>query len=95
MRSRVNAYCVTQIAKIGPMSLETPSQRLKWARKQHGKYPSPTDAARAFGWKVSTYLGHENGDRNPSRATAKRYGRAYHIRWEWILEGEGVPSLGT
>jgi hypothetical protein len=73
------------------MVLDSPAARLKWAREQHGKYGTPTDAARAFGWPVSTYLGHENGDRNPSREAAKRYGRAYRVRWEWVLEGEGPP----
>lgn len=76
------------------MNQQTPSQRLKWARQQHGLYDTPTDAAKAFGWTVSTYLGHENGDRNPSRAAAKRYGRAYRVRWEWLLEGEGSPTPG-
>jgi phage repressor protein C with HTH and peptisase S24 domain len=70
------------------------SDRLQWARKNHGKYKSPTDAARAFGWTVSTYLGHENGDRNPSRNTAKKYAKAYRVRWEWLLEGEGKPITG-
>lgn len=74
------------------MPLETPAERLQWARKQHGKYTTPTEAARAFGWKVSTYLGHENGDRNPGRESAKRYGRMYRVRWEWLLEGEGSPT---
>lgn len=76
------------------MSLDSPAKRLQWAREQHGKYSTPTDAAKAFGWTVSTYLGHENGDRNPSRAAAKRYGRAYRVRWEWILEGDGPPRNG-
>jgi transcriptional regulator with XRE-family HTH domain len=74
------------------MVLDTPAQRLLFARKKHGKYRRPTDAAKAFGWTVPTYLGHENGDRNPSRAAAIRYGRAYGFRWEWILEGEGAPQ---
>jgi len=73
------------------MALDTTDKRLKWARERHGKYNSPTDAARGFGWTVSTYLGHENGDRVPSRDAAKRYGKAYGIRWEWLLEGEGEP----
>lgn len=76
------------------MNLPTPGQRLKWAREQHGSYRTPTDAAKAFGWTVSTYLGHENGDRNPSRNAAKRYARAYRVRWEWLLDGEGAPALG-
>jgi transcriptional regulator with XRE-family HTH domain len=75
------------------MTLDSPADRLRWAREQHGKYSSPTAAARAFGWPVSTYLGHENGDRNPSRPAAKRYARAYRVRWEWLLEGEGAPRL--
>lgn len=77
------------------MALDTPAERLQWARKKHGQYKRPTDAAKAFGWTVPTYLGHENGDRNPSRAAAKRYGRAYGIRWEWILDGEGPPQNKT
>lgn len=74
------------------MSIQTPAERLLWARERHGIYKTPTEAAKAFGWTISTYLGHENGDRNPSRAAAKRYGRAYRVRWEWILEGEGSPT---
>lgn len=74
------------------MALDTPARRLQWARKRHGKYDNPTDAARAFGWTVSTYLGHENADRNPSREAAKKYAKAYRVRWEWLLEGEGPPT---
>lgn len=92
MRSQVNANCVTHIAKIGAMPLDTPADRLRWARSKHGQYSNPTDAARAFGWTVSTYLGHENADRNPSRDAAKRYARAYGVRWEWLLEGDGGPT---
>lgn len=91
LRSHVNAPCVTHIAKIDLMAIDTPASRLVWARKHHGKYNIPTDAARAFGWTVSTYLGHENGDRNPSRAAAKKYARAYHVRWEWLLDADGEP----
>lgn len=74
------------------MGLDSPAERLRWARTQHGIYKTATDAARAFGWPVSTYLGHENGDRNPSRDASKRYGRAYRVRWEWLLDGEGMPT---
>lgn len=72
--------------------MRTSAERLQWARKRAG-YETATEAARAFGWTVSTYLGHENGDRNPSRAASKRYGTAFKVRWEWLLEGEGQPSL--
>lgn len=74
------------------MDLDSPAKRLRWARQQHGQYSTPTDAAKGFGWIVSTYLGHENGDRNPSREAAKRYARAYRVRWEWLLDNEGAPS---
>ena len=76
------------------MRLMAVGDRLQWARKNHGKYKSPTEAARAFGWTVSTYLGHENGDRIPSRNLAKKYAKAYRVRWEWLLEGEGKPTSG-
>lgn len=75
------------------MKLDTPAARLRWARERHRKFDSPTDAARERGWTVSTYLGHENGDRNPSRDAAKRYAKAYGVRWEWLLEGDGNPDL--
>lgn len=74
------------------MRLDTPAARLKWAREKQGKYKTPTDAAKGFGWTVSTYLGHENGDRNPSRQAAKKYAKAYRVRWEWLLDGEGSPT---
>jgi SOS-response transcriptional repressor LexA len=74
------------------MALDTAAKRLQWARRRHGKYDNPTDAARAFGWTVSTYLGHENGDRNPSRDAAKKYAKVYRVRWEWLLDAEGAPT---
>lgn len=73
------------------MKLATPGERLRWARKR-AKYDDATSAANAFGWTVSTYLGHENGDRNPSRKKAMQYADAFRVRWEWILEGEGQPT---
>ena len=75
------------------MNETTPGERLRKARIKAG-YESGSDAARARGWKVSTYLGHENGDRVPRRNTAKRYARAFKVGWVWILEGDdaGVPK---
>jgi transcriptional regulator with XRE-family HTH domain len=76
------------------MDLDSAAKRLRWARQQHSQYKTPTEAAKAFGWKASTYLGHENGDRNPSRDAAKRYARAYRVRWEWLLDNEGPAVAG-
>lgn len=73
------------------LDLSTTNGRLKWARIRDGRFGTGTAAAEAFGWTISTYLGHENGDRNPSREAAQRYASAYGVRWEWILEGEGHP----
>lgn len=72
------------------------AKRLRWAREQHGVYKghgAPTAAAEAFGWKVSTYLGHENGDRTGARAaTVKKYAKAYKVDWQWLLYGTGSPK---
>lgn len=72
--------------------MDSPAERLQHLRKKAG-FATATDAARAYGWTVSTYLGHENGDRSPGRESAKRYAAAYKVRWEWILEGEQRPVL--
>jgi transcriptional regulator with XRE-family HTH domain len=92
MRSVVNAYCVTHFAKVVGMALDSPGKRLIWSRERHGKHKTATEAARAYGWTVPTYLGHENGDRNPSRGAAKMYAKRYGVRWEWLLDGEGPAA---
>lgn len=74
------------------MELDTPAQRLKWARETKTKYETATAAAKAFGWPVPTYLGHENGDRVPSRKAAIKYGAAYKVPWAWLLEGGPLPG---
>src|SRR5690349_11202663 len=80
-----NAMCETE-------EMDTPAKRLRWARENRSNYDTATKAALAHGWTVSTYLGHENGDRNPSRTAAKRYGDAYRVPWVWILEGGPIPD---
>ena len=69
-------------------------ERLKSARIAAG-YAVASDAARAFGWPISTYLGHENGDRSPSRAAAQKYAAAFRIRAGYLLYGEGMSSEPT
>lgn len=83
-----NAKC-----KDAGMELDTPGKRLRWARKERGKFETAAAAAHAYGWNVSTYSGHENGDRIPSRGKAMRYATAFKVKWEWILEGPpGLPD---
>ncbi|WP_128292035.1 MULTISPECIES: LexA family transcriptional regulator [Afifella] len=67
------------------------SDRLRQARQDAG-YATGSDAARAFGWAISTYLGHENGDRGFSSATAERYARAFRVSAAWLLTGEMAPA---
>lgn len=74
------------------MDLESPAERLKWARKNRSGFATATDAAKAFGWTVPTYLGHENGDRIPSRKAAIKYATAYKVPWAWLLEGGPLPG---
>lgn len=71
---------------------DTPGKRLKWAREHKTKFETATAAAKAFGWTVPTYLGHENGDRVPSRKAAIKYATAYKVPWSWLLEGGQLPG---
>lgn len=71
--------------------METIAHRLKFIREQRG-YKTASKAAKAFGWKGSTYMGHENGDRSPRRDTVQRYAKAYRVPVGWLLSGEGTPE---
>jgi cysteine sulfinate desulfinase/cysteine desulfurase-like protein len=69
--------------------METPADRLKALRKAR-RYETATDAAKAYGWPVSTYISHENGARDVSRKAAERYARAYRATPEHIIFGSGI-----
>jgi hypothetical protein len=64
------------------------AERLCRIRARRG-FKTGSAAARAFGWKVSTYLAHEGGERL-SRKAAARYARAYNVPLRWLLRGDGV-----
>lgn len=64
-------------------------ERLKEARIRAG-WSSAMSAAQAYGWPVSTYLGHENGQNNYKVDTAKRYARAYKTTAAWLLTGDSA-----
>jgi transcriptional regulator with XRE-family HTH domain len=70
-------------------------ERLRHARERAG-YVRGTDAARAFGWPLSTYLGHENGSRGITKEAAERYAKALKVTWEWLMgsddEHGGAPA---
>ncbi len=66
------------------------NDRLKQARENAG-YTQASDAADAFGWKYSTYAGHENGTRGIKSDTARVYAKAFRVSPEWLLFGDGSP----
>ena len=70
---------------------ETSADRLRRVRALAG-YETASDAARAYGWKVSTYLAHENGQNGFKIVAAVKYGRAYHVPPGWLLTGEGLQG---
>lgn len=73
--------------------MKTMSDRLREARMASG-YSSASSAAKAHGWRVSTYIAHENGqnDYNPERAEV--YAKAFKTTAEWLLIGKEAPVLG-
>src|ERR1700721_2021547 len=67
--------------------LDTPYQRLRFAREQAG-FTHASDAARAIGVGEPTYLGHENGSRGLSRAAA-RHARFFRVSLALLVGGAG------
>lgn len=72
--------------------METPGERLRWARERAG-YGSARSAAMDLNMSVSTYNSHERagepGARMFSLDDAKRYGRRFRVSHLWLLSGEG------
>lgn len=66
-------------------------ERLEHARKKAG-YKDASEAARAFGWTISTYVSHENGTRGLRPEVARRYAKAYKVNVNWLLYEEGKPT---
>jgi phage repressor protein C with HTH and peptisase S24 domain len=91
----VNSFRIVLGCDLHTMSDERTgaASRLKEARKMAG-YDNPSDAARALGAELPTYLGHENGSRGLSRA-AFRYADFYNVRLDWLLTGRGAMREGS
>lgn len=69
--------------------------RLRMARAYAG-IDDATAAATRFGWTVSTYQSHENGNRGIKPTVAKKYAKAYKVSFTWLMTGEGTmtgPSI--
>jgi len=62
------------------------SERLRQARIDAG-YTTMSAAAEQFGWKVSTYGGHENGSRGIKTRDIQKYAAAFGVSPAWLLTG--------
>lgn len=74
---------------------EEQGQRLKTLRLARG-FSTAADAARAFGWPVTTYQAHENGSRGLKLDAARRYAKAFKSSPAFILtaaEGGQQPPM--
>ena len=63
---------------------EEQGKRLKKLRERRG-FDTAADAARAFGWAVTTYQAHENGSRGLKLENARRYAIAFGGTPAYIL----------
>lgn len=77
--------------------MNTPGERLKHIREQRG-FATARDAARSYGWDISTYHSHENGNRGIPPDAAIKYARAFSFTLDWLYRGasndatQGVAS---
>lgn len=86
----VNAFCVQRAIILRGM--ETPNQRLKWARERAG-FEHAADAARAMDIATTTYQAHENGHRGFPASRAPQYARRFKVSEQWLLYGIGEPAI--
>jgi transcriptional regulator with XRE-family HTH domain len=84
----VNMISVHTMCEHAPMS--EMSERLKEARTKAG-YASARSAALKFGWPVSTYGAHENGQNDYDAEAAAKYAKAYRVSPGYLLTGEDPP----
>ena len=76
---------------------DAPWQRLQWARKTHGAYPSAASFARATGMKEHTYTANERNPDDDGKSINLSYDNAVawaaklDVRWQWLFRGEGLP----
>ncbi len=76
--------------------METPAERLRWARRRAG-FGSAAAFARALGIPEVTYRAHEKGHagtggRGLSERAARDYARHLGVDWAWLVTGAGEPG---
>ena len=67
------------------------NDRLKAARKRAG-FESARYAAMRYGWTVSTYASHENGQTPVPQKAAETYAPKFRTTAAWILTGDGPAT---
>lgn len=76
--------------------MESKAQRLRDARIAAG-FGSARSAALSFGWGISTYTAHENGQNEFDADRAREYAKAFKTKPEWLLLGTttdaGAPGI--
>lgn len=70
------------------------SDRLREARRRAG-FDTMTEAAEHFGWKLSTYGGHENGSRGIKHPDLGKYAEAFGVTPAWLLTGADRSAPAT
>lgn len=68
--------------------MEQMADRLRQARENAG-FAKAADACEAFGFKYSTYAGHENGSRGIRADALQRYAKDFGVSVEWLMTGKG------
>lgn len=86
----VNMIPVHTLCDNVPM--EEMGSRLRKARVKAG-FKSARSAAVRFGWAVSTYGAHENGQNEFGPEAASEYASAFKTTPGWLLTGQGIESF--
>jgi len=71
---------------------EEQGARLKQLRLKRG-FERAADAARAYGWPVTTYQAHENGSRGIKMDAARRYAKAFNSTAAYVLTGDDAGPV--
>jgi hypothetical protein len=69
------------------------AKRLREARI-NARYLSASAAARAHGWRTSTYIAHENGQNDFDAGQAQEYAKAFKTDAEWLILGRARHVSG-
>lgn len=76
-------------------SMDSPGERLTWARRVHAGIKSIAEAARKFRAHPQNWADHEANRRGISPQQALKYGRWLKVSAGWILTGQGAAERVT